>query len=246
MKPLEARDLLSAWEKGLNQASLQRPLVLLAAAFPGISPDTLVKMSVGQRDRGLLQMRECLFGQKLQNTAVCPQCTERLEWENQVADFLLPPHENTTTDQEFELDSGEYSLLFRLPNSLDIDRVAGDANTETAQQILLSRCLLKASRSGAVCELQQLPDSAIQQLTDRIEALDSQADIQIELDCPACSHRWVVLFDIANFLWKEVNAWAEQMLQTVYRLAAAYGWSEREILSISPVRRQLYLGLIAS
>jgi len=44
----------------------------------------------------------------------------------------------------------------------------------------------------------------------------------------------------------EVNEWAERQLQTVHKLARAYGWTEREILNLSPVRRQLYLGMIES
>ena len=244
MKPLEAGELLSAWEKGLNQPSLQRSLILLTAALPGINPETLVKLSLGQRDQYLLQLRESLFGQRLLSTAVCPECDERLEWENRVENFLLQSEESTVSAREFELNKGEYSLLFRLPDSLDIEAVNNCENADKAQQQLLSCCLLEARRSGVACDISQLPDSVIQKLQNRIEALDPYADIHIKLNCPVCSHSWVMLFDIASFLWKEVNAWAEQMLQIVYRLAAAYGWSEREILGISPVRRQLYLGML--
>jgi len=85
----------------------------------------------------------------------------------------------------------------------------------------------------------------IQALTERIESLDPQADIRIHLTCPGCCHSWCALFDIASFLWAEINGWAERMLQMVHRLAASYGWSERDILNLSPVRRQLYLGMVA-
>ena len=71
------------------------------------------------------------------------------------------------------------------------------------------------------------------------------ADLRIGLHCPVCSHDWVVVFDIASFLWKEIDDWAGRMLRDVSDLAAAYGWSEAEILDISPVRRQLYLGMLA-
>ncbi|MEA1978379.1 MAG: phage baseplate protein, partial [Chloroflexota bacterium] len=64
------------------------------------------------------------------------------------------------------------------------------------------------------------------------------------LTCPECSHQWEVLFDIASFLWTEINNWAERTLRTVHQLASAYGWAEREILNLSPVRRQLYLGMV--
>ena len=89
-----------------------------------------------------------------------------------------------------------------------------------------------------------LPESVIQALNRRIEELDPQAEVRINLCCPVCSYRWEVFFDIASFLWAEINEWAVRMLQTVHKLARAYGWSEREILNLSPVRRQLYLGMV--
>jgi len=133
-----------------------------------------------------------------------------------------------------------------LPNSLDVVEASNSENTEKAQQLLLSRCVLKASQAGVSCDIDQLPESIIQTLNQRIEHLDPQADIRIQLNCPECSHNWDVLFDIASFLWTEINDWAEQMLQMVHKLATGYGWSEKEILNLSPVRRQLYLGMLGS
>jgi hypothetical protein len=68
----------------------------------------------------------------------------------------------------------------------------------------------------------------------------------MELCCPECGRRWEVVFDIGGFLWAEINDWAEHTLRTVHSLAEAYGWSEREILNLSPLRRQLYLGMVSS
>jgi hypothetical protein len=79
-----------------------------------------------------------------------------------------------------------------------------------------------------------------------MEALDPQADIRIALTCPQCGHGWNAQFDISGYLWTEIDQWAHQTLNAVHRLARAYGWSERDILELSPVRRQLYLGLIDS
>ena len=244
MRNLSAIDMLNVWEQGLNQPLLQRALILLAAACPEIQPDILAQLSIGQRDARLLQLREHLFGPYLINTADCPSCSERIEWESRVADFLIPRSESNAVTNEFEIDVDDYSLRFRLPNSLDIAAVANSEDPDQAQLHLLSRCLLKVEHSGASCSVDHLPDSVIQKLSQRIETLDPQAEIRINLNCPECSHNWDVLFDIASFLWVEINDWAKQMLQTVHKLAVGYGWSEREILNLSSVRRQLYLGML--
>jgi hypothetical protein len=91
-----------------------------------------------------------------------------------------------------------------------------------------------------------LPEAVLAELTARMEALDPLADIRMDLTCPQCGHRWTAWFDIAGYLWEEIQHWAEETLATVHQLARAYGWSEGEILELSPVRRQLYLGMINS
>lgn len=262
MKVLNADELLTVWEQGLHQPLLRRALILLAAAFPEIPADRLSYLSIGQRDGLLMQLRECLFGQTLLNTAVCPECNERIEWQNNLSDFLLSSDQDPTPHDPFELDSGGFQLLFRLPNSLDVAAVINSHQIKDpqldqsyfsseslllSQQLqLLSRCLLQIEREGSGCEFEELPDAVLQTLTDQLEVLDPQADIRLNLTCPECAHTWMVLFDIASFLWAELNEWAERMLQTVYQLAAGYGWSEQEILRLSPVRRQLYLGLLGA
>ena len=42
----------------------------------------------------------------------------------------------------------------------------------------------------------------------------------------------------------EIDAWARTILYQVHLLASVYGWSESEILALSPWRRHLYLQMI--
>jgi len=75
---------------------------------------------------------------------------------------------------------------------------------------------------------------------------DPRAEITIRLTCPACSHEWDLLFDIADFFWTEIAAKGHRLLREIDVLARAYGWTEREILSLSAQRRQTYLELLAA
>jgi len=186
-----------------------------------------------------------LFGPTLINTAVCPACAERIEWENRVADVLVPPPDGAASN-EFDLEIGNFRLHCRLPNSLDIAAVVNDPDVEKAHAELLALCVVGVEHAGEGATVAELPGRVIRALNQRIEALDPQAEVRINLSCPECSHRWEMIFDIASYLWSELNDWAERTLQTVHKLARGYGWTEREILSLSPVRQQLYLGLLGS
>ncbi len=247
MRPLNAIELLNAWEYGLNQPILQRALILIIAAYPELDSDAVAKLSIGARDARLLQLQEWMFGSQLLNTAQCPQCGERVEWENKTTDLRIQVVSDDDMVEEFSLEVDNYQLRFRLPNSTDIAVVL--EATENDNKIidttaLLKRCVISVDHGGKVCDSTDLPQHVLDALSQQIKKLDPQAEIRIALTCPECAHQWEVLFDIASFFWTEINNWAERTLRTVHRLASTYGWTEREILNLSPVRRQLYLGMI--
>jgi hypothetical protein len=51
------------------------------------------------------------------------------------------------------------------------------------------------------------------------------------------------VFDVADYLWQELHAWAKDVLRSVHALAVAYGWREADVLALSPTRRRIYLEL---
>jgi hypothetical protein len=243
MTPLTAAQLLMVWERGLNLALLDKALALLVAACPESDPETIADWPIGERDARLLQLREWIFGPLLVNTAQCPQCAERVEWQSRVSDFTRPAADATAAGDE--LRTADWAVRFRLPTSKDLAAVMHLPGAGAARA-LLNGCIVSASHGGATCPPESLPEAVLMDLTARIEALDPLADIRISLTCPRCAHQWNAWFDITGYLWAEIQHWAEQTLATVHQLARAYGWSENDILGLSPVRRQLYLGMIYS
>ena len=245
MNSLRAAELLKAWEYGLDQPLLQRALILLTAACPDLDSAAVAKFSIGVRDAHLLQLREWMFGPLLINTAQCPQCGEKVEWQSKTSELRIQTASETDSTDNFKLKIGHYRFCFRLINSIDIAAVTAKQTAgNNANLELLRRCVVSVDRSGKPCVLDDLPQDTLDGLSQQIEQLDPQADIRTTLTCPQCNYQWQVLFDIASYLWTEVNNWAESTLRTVHRLASAYGWSESEILTLSPVRRQLYLAMV--
>lgn len=245
MRPLKAVELLMVWERGLDLTLLERALALLAAACPESDPDTIAAWPIGERDARLLQLREWIFGPLLVNTAQCPQCMERVEWQSRVSDFTRPAAVHDIPADGFELRAAGWAIHFRLPTSKDIAAVMRQPG-EVATRSLLNGCILSANHGNETCTPESLPAAVLTDLTARMEALDPLADIGIGLTCPQCGHQWDAWFDIAGYLWAEIQHWAEQTLATVHQLSRAYGWSEGEILELSPRRQQLYLGMIHS
>jgi hypothetical protein len=192
----------------------------------------------------LLQLRAAAFGSRLEATATCPHCGEKLEMVFDTSEIRAPTAKKPAS--ELALETAGHALTFRVPDSFDLIEIATIPDLARAESALLQRCVISARTGEHAIASDQLPAPVIDALAARIADADPQADLRLSLSCPACDHRWEEPFDIVTFFWREIEAWALRLLRDVHALASAYGWSEAEIVALSPSRRRLYLEMIAS
>jgi hypothetical protein len=242
MQALSASKMLRVWERALGRTSPERALALLAAACPELSAEELSALSVGRRDRLLIALRECTFGPRLTSLAACDSCGEPLELSFDCSDISAA--EGAQTPAELSVEREGYEARFRLPNGGDLVAVALIGDADSARRTLLDRCVTHAAREGAQVSTEELPAAVVEAVEARMADADPQADVRLALDCPACGHNFLAAFDVAAYLWSEVNAWAYRLLGEVHSLASAYGWREEDILAMSPWRRRVYLEMV--
>ena len=245
MSSLNAVALLSAWEEGVSRPLIGRALALLEHARPDRSAEQWAEASIGERDEQLLELREELFGSDFQTTAVCPKCGERLELTFSAADVRASAGRLTGRDEKLQVNAFGYEVSCRLPTSADLLEIA-TFGAEDARKRLLKLCVEAAHTGGVAVDSGALPDEVVKALSEEMSRMDPQADVRISLACPACLHGWNIAFDILTYLWSEIEDWAERLLLEVHTLASAYGWSERDIISMSAIRRRLYLDMIGA
>ena len=236
IRALPAAELLAVWEAAASRPMLQRALMLLAAAVPDASPGDLARLPLGRRDRLLFALREQQFGRQLTGVAACPECGERVTMELTTGDLVLPE----TVADEFQTEHDGWEVRFRLPNSLDLAAVPPGA---AARRAVLARCLVSAQRHGEPDAVDGLPEPVLAMVEARMAEADPQAQLNLRLACPSCLARWETEFDVASYLWVEVQSLAGRLLREVHQLARAYGWSEGDILALTPTRRAAYLAL---
>lgn len=239
MRALSDADILGVWERGAGKRPVYRALILLAFSCPGETVETLAGLSIGQRDSLLLELREMTNGSKLSCLALCPGCKERLDLAFDAAEIRAAPKKGA--DGAMSVQAGRFEVSFRLPNSLDLAAIEECRDVHFARGILLRRCILSVRQDGVEVSFRILPAEASDLVAKRMEEIDPQADIQLSLSCPTCSRRWSQTFDIVSFFWSEVDFLAHRIIEEVHALAKAYGWSEGEILAMSPRRRGIYL-----
>jgi hypothetical protein len=232
--------ILSAWETAYGLGAAARGVVLLGLAMSHEPVERLLQFSIGQRDAALLNLRGRLFGQQLNALVACPACSEKVELNFRAEDVLVPQPE-LPPNAEFEWNGGAVKWSIRLPTCGDLLAIEQVASPASRRQELLRRCVRSESDSVAGAEL---PDGDAQLISHTLAQHDPQADIRFSLECPACQHGWSSRFDIVAFLWQELDVWAQRLLADVHSLAVAYGWSEHDIVAMSPWRRQIYLGML--
>ncbi|CDR15910.1 hypothetical protein [Streptomyces iranensis] len=119
-----------------------------------------------------------------------------------------------------------------------------------ARRALLVRCIVSVHRSGRPVPADRLPAAELpepvqRRLAEAAERADPAVDVTLNVACPECGEATRAELDIASYLWAELDHWARDLLLDVHLLATAYGWSEPQILALSPLRRRYYLELCA-
>jgi hypothetical protein len=240
MRTLTASQILDVWDRGRSANAVERALILLAAATND-SWERLAALPIGRRDSWLLELRAAIFGAPMDGIVTCRACNERLDLTLDVDELLAGAARESP--EKLLIDVESYQVEARLPTSADLLAIMSQV---AERQQLIERCVVGARQEGVELPASLLPERIVTVIAERLAEVDPLAQIELELRCPACDHRWALLFDIGAFLWAEIDSLAQRTLHEVHALATAYGWHESDILGMSPWRRRAYLELAQS
>jgi hypothetical protein len=238
-----AADLLAIWDGGQGLSPLRRARML--SQYGAGAPANEEEPSIGVANARMFALRRALFGSQLVGLAACPSCGADLEIAARVEDFLAVA-DQTGGAARHEIEIGGRAVSFRLLTLADLAAIGDATLAETAARELLRACVAEPADAAPDATLDVALDVAGEAVLARMAALDPLADAMLELSCEACGGRFEQAFDIASFLWREIEAWAARTLADVHTIARSYGWSETDILAMSPARRQAYIDLIGT
>jgi hypothetical protein len=259
---VEAEALLALWEAALDEPAALRGDALLGAA----APSEEAPASLGARNARLLLLHERLFGGAIDLLSECPGCGTAVELGARCAELRagMPIPPATTV---FEGDG--YRLELRLPAGADVAVVAGaeGAEEESSRRPpgdglspsalveswrtrfalrLLERCVITCTREGMPVDVSGLPPAVLDCVSRHLEATDPGAGVVFTVTCPRCDAQWSAPLDVGELLWQKVQSAAERVLLDVDALARSYGWTELDVLRLSPLRRAAYLQLVSA
>ncbi|HEX2681853.1 MAG TPA: hypothetical protein VHQ03_11230, partial [Candidatus Dormibacteraeota bacterium] len=172
--------------------------------------------------------------------AECPntECGEPLEIELTVDSLLQPPYLAPQLWYETQVDGGRL-LRFRLPTGGDQEHVAelAAADLPGAEARLWSLCV----DGVAPNERNEALDQRVSRL---MEDSDPQAEVAVDMTCPACGANFSAGFDAGGYLVAKLEHRRGELIHQVHLLASHYRWAEADILDLSPPRRLAYVHAI--
>lgn len=227
MRPLSAEEILALWEAARNKTPVERAIAIWATSDPLQRGAALWDLSLIERDRALISLRRVMYGDVADCFLRCPECSAQLELSVNLAQISSAE----PLDEPWMFESGDFRVRYRSPTSADLW-----AGLQSDEDTLLERCMVDGPR--------RLPPEIKAALAAAIEQRSSAADVRFRLECEACKAGFSAPFDIARYLWREIEIEGRRLLRDVDAIARAYGWSEREILQLSRQRRQAYLELV--
>ncbi len=223
---LTASRVLAAWERGAASPRLRRVLPLLALLLDE-SEDVIASLPLGTRDRALLAARASLGRGTLEVLHPCRACGATCEIDLSALSELRPAPDG------LDVELGARVVHVRAPSTLDLEAIANTTDVVRARVALVRRCTAS-----------ELDDAETERVAAALESLDPLLDVELDLACPECGHRERPTLDLAEIVFLELADYGRRIFHDVHALASAYGWSERDILELGPVRRAIYLRMI--
>jgi hypothetical protein len=192
----------------------------------------LARLPLAERNAALLRLHSVTFGRKIEGFGVCAKCGQPLEFAMDADDLvrtLRAPEPETWVEDDLEMG-------MRPADSNDLAASMEAANEEDARALLLARTLgiedadrVRLDRTDWI---------------DRFDRLNASAEIRCVLPCAHCGQRAALDFDVAGFVWREIQVTARRLMAEIHRLASAYGWSEKAVVRMSAARRAAYLEML--
>ena len=159
MQSFSAAQLVEVWERGLGQPLVERALTILAVGYPEMTGAELTALSVGERDRRLLALRERLFGKVLKSFAECPRCASSLEFSLDVNE-LRTRHSIGTAPLSAELISATFDCGCARSIAPIFSAAAACPDVESARRMLLERAVSKRNTTRKILPPPTCPPSA--------------------------------------------------------------------------------------
>lgn len=217
------RELTGADERFVEGPDTRSAVALLARLTTDCDPREL---AAADRDRLLASVYTSLFGDLVESTVHCRACTHPFDVSFALSGLTAvldresghrEPQRNGTAWRT------ERGTLFRLPTA------AAEMDADSPESLL------------AACIVERAQNDTDEEIEAAMEAAAPLLDLDLDAQCPECGTEQKICFNIQSFLLERLAENRRRLFAEVHILAATYGWSLSEILSLRPAERSLLI-----
>jgi hypothetical protein len=234
--PLSAAELLDAASVCRGRSPVEKGVYLAALGLPGHSFGGCATLPIGERDAAITSLRQAMFGDRLELSAICPQCEARLDVAMNAAALLAIGTPVAPESPGISIDGDRF--VVRPADSGDLAAIGGIPDPDTARAELARRCLVPLDGAGLPA---RLDEEGVDAVGAAMAEIDPAGDPFVALHCAICGLDWDAPLDIADIFAGEIEGAADALLDEIHQLAREYHWSETAILALSQERRSAYL-----
>lgn len=210
--------------------------LLMQAPGTTVGPGKAKDLAVCDCDRLFAAIYLQYFGERIEGTARCRNCSEPFESSFSLRDLMAGLEDGAAAKAIGPDENGIYTLpegrRFRLPTAEDQSSMIG-LEAEKAAAALLERCMVEG-------DSRESPE-IIQIAMDEVGAI---LDLDLETTCPHCRALQSVRFDIQTYLLRALAYEKRFLHHEVHLIAMAYGWGYEEILNLTREDRRTFVRLI--
>lgn len=231
----DPRDVLTVWESAADVTPAARGAAL--AHQLGFAADLDTALDLSLAECASISVRAFIesYGTKVDGVVRCTTCGETLEVQMPLdgldLETIASPTETVTTTV------GDVKV--RSPTTRDL-LLAG--SSESPVEALLVRCVSSPEGRPVQVDLLSVNDRAT--VDAACERLSGLAGVVLATECPACGATVQAGIDPAALWWQRIQESARRVVAEVSALAGAFGWSESDVLAMSPGRRAAYLAVV--
>jgi hypothetical protein len=218
---------------------LDRVATLEPSSRSTTNRDLVRQLTAGDRVALLLQLRRLTFGDKMGCVVTCPYCAEEMSVELSARKLLQPQtHHHPSPGDAVNVEG--HAFRVRPVTGADLEALSPSGDQSRLAEELVRSCILSSEPPPPP----RLSEGMMAALSAKLEELDPQADIVLDLSCPACRQPFKTPFLIEDFILRELRSRMSQLENEVHWIAFNYHWNEDEILSLPMRRRKRYVDLI--
>jgi hypothetical protein len=224
----------------VEDVSTRTALLLLERVVHRVNPEKAAEtfrvadIVTADRDRIFAALFMSMYGNKIESTITCRQCNSPFD-----LDFSLPSLlDHYQLSAVAASDEGVFQIgkgaSFRLPTGAD-ELLLGEISETTAEDFLLSRCLIKGNVKKIGVQVQK-----------KMAEIAPVLNLAMQSHCPECGTDQEVHFDIQTFFLTRLKQEYPQLIKEVHRIAKSYHWSADTILNLPRNLRKQYVAMIES